>query len=150
MEQKTCPKCSENKELSEFHKNKKRGSQTYCKSCRKEMDKFLWKKRSENTEKMIHKKQYSLCRKETIRRFLFNYLLEHPCVDCGNKDPIVLNFDHLRDKKFNISIASGGKISLDSLKEEIEKCEIRCANCHTRKTAKDFNYYTYRYSLEQK
>ena len=32
-------------------------------------------------------------------------------------------------------------VSLDTLKKEIDKCEIRCANCHRRKTAKQFNFY---------
>jgi 5-methylcytosine-specific restriction endonuclease McrA len=27
------------------------------------------------------------------------------------------------------------------LKNEIEKCQILCANCHLRKTANDFNWY---------
>jgi hypothetical protein len=30
---------------------------------------------------------------------------------------------------------------LNQVKNEIEKCDVRCANCHRRKTAKDFNWY---------
>lgn len=54
-----------------------------------------------------------------------------PCVDCGENNPIVLEFDHVRGvKKANISDMSRASYSIATIKEEIDKCEVRCANCH--------------------
>jgi hypothetical protein len=64
------------------------------------------------------------------------FLREHPCVDCGEADPIVLDFDHVRGtKRMKISRMLSGTYSLKAIFEEIEKCEVRCANCHRRITA---------------
>jgi hypothetical protein len=71
------------------------------------------------------------------REFVNNYLLSHPCVDCGVKDIVVLEFDHVKGVKENaVAVASNRSWSLDKLKKEIEKCEVRCANCHRRVTHK--------------
>lgn len=76
------------------------------------------------------------------REYLWNYLKNNSCVDCGEDDPIVLQFDHVRGiKKFNVSQSVRDKKSIETIDKEISKCEVRCANCHTRKTAKDFKYY---------
>lgn len=65
------------------------------------------------------------------RQYIVNYLNTHCCVDCGNCDSRVLEFDHVRgDKIGNISIISRNKSSFEELIKEIEKCEIRCCNCH--------------------
>jgi hypothetical protein len=79
-------------------------------------------------------------RRLVIREWLYNYLASHACVDCGENDPIVLQFDHIRDKTYNISNMSRS-YGLESIKEEIDKCEVRCANCHLRRTAKQQNWY---------
>ena len=65
------------------------------------------------------------------REYIQNYLKTHPCVDCGNSDLRVLDFDHVRGLKVG-SISNGVKDSwpLEKLQQEIDKCEIRCANCH--------------------
>lgn len=66
------------------------------------------------------------------------YLAEHPCVDCGEQDPVVLDFDHLPGtlKRWDIGRAvSGSTRSWAAIEEEIAKCEIVCANCHRRRTA---------------
>ena len=68
------------------------------------------------------------------RKWLYEYLLDKQCIDCGEDDPVVLEFDHMRDKKPSIADAVNQR-SLRFLKNEIAKCEIRCANCHRRKTA---------------
>jgi hypothetical protein len=70
-----------------------------------------------------------------IRIFVLEYLKSHPCVDCGEVNPVVLEFDHVRgEKHFNISKASTLNISLPRLQDEVAKCDVRCANCHRKKT----------------
>jgi len=71
-----------------------------------------------------------------IRKKLLEFLSEKKCIDCGEKDPIVLDFDHVNaNVKFkSISRMMSGHYSWQSLMTEIKKCEIRCANCHRRKT----------------
>jgi len=77
----------------------------------------------------------------TIRqRFILRLIVdkhksENPCVDCGEGDPVVLDFDHVRGKKrLDISRMLNRGFSVSALKLEIEKCEMRCANCHRRKS----------------
>lgn len=67
--------------------------------------------------------------------YLVDYLREHPCADCGETDPVVLEFDHLRDKKFGIGKGFRER-KWESVLEEIAKCDVVCANCHRRRTAK--------------
>lgn len=74
-----------------------------------------------------------------IRTKLFEYLTTKECLDCGENDPIVLDFDHTEPKKKYKSISKmlSGHWSWLSITKEIAKCEIRCANCHRRKTYKE-------------
>jgi len=73
--------------------------------------------------------------------FMYRYLRFCKCIDCGVKDPRVLQFDHVRGEKKDpvSSLVYSGK-SMIRIKDEIRKCEIRCANCHTIKTHK-FKYH---------
>jgi len=69
---------------------------------------------------------------------LMEYLREHPCADCAETDPVVLDFDHLpgSEKRFDVGRAvSGSTRSWASILREIEKCDVVCANCHRRRTA---------------
>jgi mono/diheme cytochrome c family protein len=74
------------------------------------------------------------------QRLAAAYLREHPCVDCGEPDIVVLEFDHLRDKVANISQMVGSGVRWERIAAEIEKCEVVCANCHRRRTARAFGY----------
>lgn len=69
-----------------------------------------------------------------IKSYVWTYLNNHPCVDCKEKDPIVLEFDHISDKIADVSTMYRN-YTLGKVKLEIEKCQVRCANCHRRKTA---------------
>ena len=78
-----------------------------------------------------------------VRKQLFDYLSKEKCIDCGEKDPVVLDFDHIDIKtKFKtISQMLCGHYSFKTILKEIKKCEIRCANCHRRKTYSQFKYF---------
>ena len=74
--------------------------------------------------------------REAVRAAVFEYLQGHPCIDCGEADPIVLEFDHRIDaeKRFDIGNAMQLGYSVKSVAAEMEKCDVRCANCHRRVT----------------
>ena|SRR5882672_3899294 len=68
---------------------------------------------------------------------MWSILRNSSCTDCGEYDPIVLEFDHLPgyEKRFEIARAVGSSTrSWKAIKAEIDKCEIVCANCHRRRT----------------
>jgi hypothetical protein len=67
--------------------------------------------------------------------FVFDHKANHPCVDCGNSDPVVLEFDHTgTDKLANVSDMVKNGLSLKRIQEEIDKCDVVCANCHRIRT----------------
>jgi hypothetical protein len=69
------------------------------------------------------------------REYIREYLKTHCCIDCKETDPIVLEFDHIRGEKLcDIAAIKWSRHSVKKLEEEIAKCEIRCANCHRRRT----------------
>jgi len=82
-------------------------------------------------------------RRKEINQFFWDYFLAHPCVECGEPDPIVLEFHHIdgEEKCFNISAARRSCMNLEKIKKEMEKCEVLCRNCHVRHTAKEFGWY---------
>lgn len=81
--------------------------------------------------------------KQATKKFIEEYKRQQKCVDCGfsGKDfPYVLDFDHiegLKTKKFTIGSWSHSVISLHTIKKEMNKCELVCANCHRIRTFKE-------------
>ena len=89
-----------------------------------------------NKEKIIEKaKKYNSSVYERNLNYIKNYLSNNPCVDCGNNNIVVLEFDHVRgEKKYNVSDMCRGGYSLATIQKEIDKCDVRCANCHRQIT----------------
>jgi hypothetical protein len=56
------------------------------------------------------------------------------CVDCGNRNLAVLDFDHVRGPK-KTDMAGLHGASFTAIDAEVAKCEVRCANCHRIVTA---------------
>lgn len=89
------------------------------------------------------KKNYKLRVRGTLKAKVLEYLATHPCQDCGEPDPIVLEFDH-RDQSAKVdSVARlvNDCKSWETVLEEIQKCDVRCANCHKRRTAKQLGFW---------
>lgn len=144
METKVCTKCNCQKPISEFpFRNKLTGTHhSYCLLCGRDSVK---KHYALNIQKYVAKA--AVRRRKVVGEInekLYQYLLNHPCVDCGEGDPIVLEFDHVRgEKTYNISSLSWRMCSWETMLREIAKCEVRCANCHRRKTAKSFKWFRF-------
>jgi hypothetical protein len=91
---------------------------------------------------LANKRRYvdqARARKAQLRRERTRYLLEyfgtHPCADCGERDPLVLEFDHLDAATKSFAIGQGLTYrGWQSILDEIAKCEVVCANCHRRRT----------------
>lgn len=127
--------------MLEFNKNiqKSDGLQTICRLCSNKRSASHYK-----NNKSSYRESQNRSR-QTLKQFIWEYLLQHPCIDCGELDPVVLEFDHIKDVKTkNISELMHAGVSLENLKLEIDKCVVRCANCHRRKTAKDFGWHKYK------
>jgi hypothetical protein len=88
----------------------------------------------ERNKEELHQK--NLSKKTKIRQFIEQYKKENSlCKDCGiSYPPHILDFDHIRDKRFGITQASRDNISMTKILEEIAKCEIVCSNCHRHRT----------------
>ncbi len=74
-----------------------------------------------------------------LSNFILEYKRNGKCMDCGllgKEYPEILEFDHIRNKAFDISLFKRYILSLDRLKEEIKKCELVCANCHRIRTVR--------------
>ena len=59
-------------------------------------------------------------------------------MDCGETDPLVLEFDHRGDKLFSIG-SELSRRNWQSVLAEIDKCDVVCSNCHRRRTWRERN-----------
>lgn len=138
---KQCTWCKEIKQISEFTKNKREqdGYRRQCRNCSK-----TYEKKRYDTDRSIRALHATGQARRLLRNRLFicNYLSLNPCVDCGESDPIVLEFDHIQDdKEYNLSQLVAHGFAIKTIEKELIKCVVRCANCHRRKTSKQFNWY---------
>lgn len=137
-----CSRCQLAKPLGEFPiKDRTRGSyRSYCRPCCREYGKEHYR-----NNLAYYKRKAALVRtrdRQANRGTLLAFLRSHPCVDCGESDPVVLDFDHV-DPKLKLEtvgrLAHTGQTAL--LQLEMTKCVIRCGSCHRRRTANQLGWY---------
>lgn len=128
---KRCTRCKVEKPVGEFHcrARAKDGLQPSCKACAHDAMVAWYQQNSE------HHRANRQARKERIRTEFRTAMVGLRCIDCGEDDPCVLEFDHVRGQKTcAVSVMVGSGWSLSRIMEEVAKCEVRCANCHRRRT----------------
>src|ERR1700744_5043648 len=140
---KTCSKCKQEKSTASFGKrtNAPDGLQAHCKQCRSEYQK-KWYADAPSIQKQRVTAAARKNRAEA-RAIVRKHLSTHPCIDCGETDIVVLEFDHRDPAEKTQSIAAMFRdswIIIQKLMIEIAKCDIRCANCHRRRTAQQFGW----------
>lgn len=132
---KRCPKCRLEKSTMEFPVRSLQVPRpcSYCRPCQREISKEHYR---------THAVTYKLKRRASQQRVIERNLSKieaifdsRHCVDCGEGDSTVLEFDHVRGLKLgNVSKMAYQGLSWKRVFAEILKCEVRCANCHRRKT----------------
>ena len=136
-----CCSCGLAKPMSDFAvKNKERGTRsTKCRSCQAAYSREHYRRnRPTYLQRAASQRKVN---REKCRQQVFDYLMTHPCIDCGEIDPIVLEFDH-RDASLKRESISRmiSKRTWAIVQLEIAKCDVRCANCHRRRTAQQFGW----------
>lgn len=143
MTTRVCSRCGLEKDIEEFPlRNESRSStyrQSYCKDCRKVYG-SNWYERNKDYQ-IANARKHSTEYRETLREYLWNYLLIHPCESCGETDPVVLEFHHVGEKDMAIAEMVTRITSIDRLEEELRKCRVLCSNCHRRLTAKERGWF---------
>ena len=140
-ETKFCPTCRSLKSAADFSLDKARpdGLNSQCKDCKRVVQRNWYVKNKARHIANVARRRRA-AETELIRRIL-EYLRCHPCVDCGETNPVLLEFDHVRGRKLNsvcdLSRRGSGWAKIEA---EISKCEVRCCRCHRLKTAKQFGY----------
>ena len=83
-------------------------------------------------DKVIERKRQ---RQREILDWFRRYKSTLKCVDCGIKHPAVLCFHHRdpKNKDFTISDDILRVTSIKRLRNEIEKCDVVCMNCHAKR-----------------
>ena len=140
---KRCSRCGLVKPLDAFARRGDNGRrQGNCRECNSE---YLKEHYAANRPYYLAKaRRRRLRTKAKHHARLREYFASHPCVDCGESDPVVLQFDHVRgEKTYNIGTLVAAAAPWERIAREIAKCDVRCANCHWRRTAAQFNWYAY-------
>ena len=139
----TCPKCNEEKSGADFGK-RGRIRNKRCRACC-----AAAVRKTYATSVDYRKSSRDRHARSSLENhvYIYQYLKYHPCVDCGESDPLALEFDHVNpaDKRECVmALVSCSRTRIDA---EIALCVVRCANCHTRKTAKERNSIRFQLSL---
>ena len=135
---KRCAMCQEIKCVTAFNKNGRRYS-SYCTRCQRRCCRAHYRR-----NKSLHNgRRYERTKasRYSAQLFVKRYLSTKQCVDCGESDVVVLELDHVRGAKLGeISRMIATNRNLEVIRQELQKCEVRCANCHRRKTARQLGW----------
>lgn len=136
MTTKHCSACQQSRPLADFNIRRASadGLQNICRSCNRAKARRYYAQHREAHIRVI------MARKAQIRRATLEavgeYLVGNPCIDCGETDLRVLDFDHRpgAEKRADVMKLVQDGYSIARVMDEIAKCDVRCRNCHAKVT----------------
>jgi len=142
----TCPGCRRSLEVREFNFEQRPNGrhQAYCRECTRLYVRAHYERNKPYG--IDNARARNGPAKADTRRRLFEYLSAHPCVDCGETDARVLQFDHEEPARESTCAAElfACRTAWSTISAEIANCAVRCAKCHQRRTAEQFGWYRLR------
>lgn len=141
IDDRRCSRCGEVKAIAEFPvKNKRTGLRSvWCVACRRAYGREHYEK---NKPAYLAKSaRRRAVERPKVRALIDQYLRDHPCVDCGSSEITVLEFDHRDPSEKALSVGDLARMAeWPRVLQEIRKCDVRCANCHRRRTGEQFGH----------
>ena len=146
MEAKTCVTCHVVQSLDAFNRRAAAadGRQSRCRDCCKR-----WYVEHCDAHRLTVAARKVRVRRD-YRERIAAHLLDHPCLDCGERDIRVLDFDHRPgvEKIEAVAVLVMRQVPWHRVLAEIEKCDVRGANCHRRRTAERGGHWRHTFLLE--
>ena len=130
---KTCDSCKRTLKFEEFNCTESRpdGLQTKCRTCSRAYYREYYRNSPKEKLRLYKNNDAALA---ILRQEIRDLKESKPCTDCGIKYPYyVMQFDHISDNK-SFSISRLSRKTRRQVYEEINKCELVCANCHAERT----------------
>ncbi|PVE94943.1 hypothetical protein [Microbacterium sp. TPD7012] len=130
--EKRCGSCRAIKPLTAFNRKSSRadGRQEVCRECNRTSSREYYRRNREHHVAVIRERTNA--QKRASIAFVCEYLRDHPCADCGEADLRVLDFDHRpgSEKRDGVMQLVRNGFSIAVVAAEVEKCDVRCRNCH--------------------
>ena len=142
MAKKKCNHCGIEKDEEEFNWRYKTLGVRHktCRDCAHGFNKDYYE--GDAKERHLQQvKERAEAAREAAREYVYQYLLSHPCEECGETDPRVLEFHHVGQKDMAITRMVTGGFSIERIKAEISKCTVYCANCHRKITVEQRGWF---------
>jgi len=136
MTSKSCSVCRQSKPIAEFNVRRASGDgrQSLCRECNRAKARRYYERNRERHVRVImaRKARQRLTSIDAIEEYLWS----HPCVDCGESDLRVLDFDHRPGSKKTAEVMRlvQDGYSVKRVMAEVANCDVRCRNCHARVT----------------
>lgn len=124
-----CPKCKEEKNLSEYRrdKNSSSGFSAYCKVCFRAYQKSAYAEKygARYKDQNTSRRHAALARIRDIKAQLV-------CQVCNESEPCTLCFHHIDDQSKDFDIGGAHGLSWQKVVAELAKCTVVCHNCHSK------------------
>jgi hypothetical protein len=129
---KRCGSCMQSRPTSDFNRRSASldGLQSTCRDCnRAQARRYYARNRVSHVRRIVAAKRQ---RRSEALELIGRHLTANPCVDCGESDIRVLDFDHRdgAEKGSEVMRLAQDGHALARVAAEIAKCDVRCRNCH--------------------